>query len=164
MRIFCVLLLSLFVASCATAPVTPAPARAELFNDGLFKAPSERIDKSDIFALSEEMKRYMQSEIAIEVKDKGLHRGFFDTLYTKGQLQLEYDGGTLYLPVYRLGEVQRYVERLATSSERVPRVPHRASGSPWVTLSGWLIAGICDKNISFFVYSYTSFSATAEPV
>ena len=24
-------------------------------------------------------------------------------------LQLEYDGGTLYLPVYRLGEVQRYV-------------------------------------------------------
>jgi len=94
MRIFCVLLLSLFVASCATAPVTPAPARAELFNDGLFKAPSERIDKSDIFALSEEMKRYMQSEIAIEVKDKGLHRGFFDTLYTKGQLQLEYDSVT----------------------------------------------------------------------
>ena len=24
-------------------------------------------------------------------------------------LQLEYDGGTLYLPVFRLGEVQRYV-------------------------------------------------------
>jgi Flp pilus assembly protein TadD len=94
MRTFCVLLLSLFVASCATAPVTPTPARADLFNDGLFKAPSERINKSDIFALSEEMKRYMRSEIANEINDKGLHRGFFDTLYTKGQLQLEYDSVT----------------------------------------------------------------------
>jgi len=92
MRIFCVLLLSLLVASCATAPVTPQ--RVELFNDSLFKAPSERIDRSDIFALSDEMKRYLQSEIASEVKDKGLHRGFFDTLYTKGQLQLEYDSVT----------------------------------------------------------------------
>jgi tetratricopeptide (TPR) repeat protein len=89
MRRASVLLLSLLVAACATAPVTST--RTDLFNDRLFKAPSERIDKSDIFALSNEMKDYLHGEIAGQIRDHGLHQGFFEALYTRGQLQLEYD-------------------------------------------------------------------------
>ena len=92
MRACTVLLLSLLVAACATAPVTPL--RTDLFNDRLFQSPSERIDKSDIFALSEEMTRYLHREIAGQIRDSGLHQGFFDALYIKGQLQLEYDSVT----------------------------------------------------------------------
>jgi tetratricopeptide (TPR) repeat protein len=94
MRVFGVLLLSLLLVSCASAPVTAPPPRTELFNDALFAAPSERISRADIFALSDAMRRYMQTEIANEIFDKGVHRGFFDTLYTKGKLQLEYDSVT----------------------------------------------------------------------
>jgi tetratricopeptide (TPR) repeat protein len=89
MRLWDILLLTTIVASCASAPV--APTRVDLLNDRLFQAPSERIVASDIFALSNEMTRYLQSEIAGQIRDNGLHRGFFNALYTKGQLQLEYD-------------------------------------------------------------------------
>src|SRR5262249_45071864 len=41
-------------------------------------------------------------------------------------LQLEYDGGTLYLPVYRLGEVQRYV-----GAEGHPPKLDKPGGQTW---------------------------------
>jgi len=92
MRAWIVLLLCVMVAACATAP-TP-PARTDLFNDRLFKAPSVPIDKAEIFALSDEMKRYLRTEIAGQVRDAGLHQGFFDALYTNGPLRLDYDSTT----------------------------------------------------------------------
>jgi tetratricopeptide (TPR) repeat protein len=89
MRIWTVFVLSLLVAACANAPVSSP--RTDLFSDQLFRAPSERIDRDDIFALSSEMRDFLRGEIARQIRDGGLHQGFFDALYTKGQLQLEYD-------------------------------------------------------------------------
>jgi tetratricopeptide (TPR) repeat protein len=89
MRNCSVLLLLLFAAACATAPVTPP--RTDLFNDALFRAPAEKIDRADIFALSPEMKEYLRTDMAAQIRDKGLHPGFFEALYNQGQLRLDYD-------------------------------------------------------------------------
>ena len=43
------------------------------------------------------------------LKKLAIGGGTLETQSEIDTLQLEYDGGTLYLPVYRLGEVQRYV-------------------------------------------------------
>jgi len=90
-----VFLLSLFLAGCATVPSAPvvsgAPRADHLFNDQLFAAPSERIRAEDVFALSDEMKRYLRVQIADQLRTKGPQQGLIDALYTKGQLKVEYD-------------------------------------------------------------------------
>jgi Tfp pilus assembly protein PilF len=83
------LVLSLLVAACATAPVAPPPA--DLFDDQLFLAPSERVSADDVFALSAEMKQYLNTEIAAQVRLKGAQQALFDALYAKRQLLLDYD-------------------------------------------------------------------------
>jgi Tfp pilus assembly protein PilF len=89
MRFSIVLLASLLVAACATAPVPISSDR--LWNDSEFAAPSERISGNDVFALSPEMKHYLATDIAADVKIKGTQQGLFDALYSKNQLQLEYE-------------------------------------------------------------------------
>jgi Flp pilus assembly protein TadD len=81
--------LCMLLAACAHTPVEQPPAR--LFSDHLFAAPSERISAADVFALSDEMKRYLETEMADPLRTKGLHRGLIDALYSKNQLRLEYD-------------------------------------------------------------------------
>jgi Tfp pilus assembly protein PilF len=85
-----VLLLSATLAACATAPVE-TPRTEHLFRDQLFVLPSERISADDVFALSDDMKRYVNVEIAGQLSAKGLQRGLVDALYDKSQLRLEYD-------------------------------------------------------------------------
>ena len=80
------------LAACSHAPVAPPPA--QLFSDHLFAAPSERISADDVFALSEEMKSYIDNEMAGPLMNKGLHKGLLDALYAKNQLRLEYDAAT----------------------------------------------------------------------
>src|SRR5437762_4013965 len=84
-----VLLLSMMLVACATAPV--APRSGQLFRDHLFAAPSERISAAEVFALSDEMKRYLSVEIAGQLRAKGAQRGLIDALYDQRQLKLEYD-------------------------------------------------------------------------
>jgi tetratricopeptide (TPR) repeat protein len=84
-----VLLLSIGLAGCASAPVTPPPE--QFFNDYLFGAATERIGADDVFALSDEMKRYLDTEIAGEIRAKGSRQGLFDALYSEGQLKLDFD-------------------------------------------------------------------------
>jgi len=67
-------------------PVAPPPA--QLFSDHLFAAPSERISADDVFALSDEMKRYLETEMAGPLLRKGLHKGLIEALYIKNQLLL----------------------------------------------------------------------------
>lgn len=89
MKTWCVLIFSMLLVGCATAP---APERADyLLRDKLFAAPSQRISADDVFALSDDMRRYLRSEIADQLRFRGPQRGLIDALYDKTQLKLEYD-------------------------------------------------------------------------
>lgn len=88
MKTWAVLVASMLVAACAAAPGPPPPG---LFDDRLFAAPSQRISIHDVFAVSAEMKRYLATDIADDVRIKGPQQGLFDALYSRNQLQLEYE-------------------------------------------------------------------------
>ncbi|HTR58223.1 MAG TPA: tetratricopeptide repeat protein [Casimicrobiaceae bacterium] len=83
------LVAAFLLAACATAPVTSPPQG--LFNDQLFRAPSERISADDIFAVSPDMKHYLETEIAVQIRIKGAQQALYDALYAKRQLVLDYD-------------------------------------------------------------------------
>ena len=89
MKNWAFLLLSMLLAGCATAPATQR--HDGLFKDHLFVAPSERVSADDVFALDAAMKQYLSGEIADQMRAKGRQQGLFDALYSKGQLQIEYD-------------------------------------------------------------------------
>ncbi|MBW8845080.1 MAG: hypothetical protein JF607_08930 [Burkholderiales bacterium] len=80
------------LAGCAVEPM--APPRADVFNDAAFKPPSVRIDVQDAMALTPAMQRFAETEMATEIRNKGLRDGLIDALYTKGRLQLDYDSET----------------------------------------------------------------------
>lgn len=89
MRILAAILLLCILQGCAaTAPLS---AHTSLFRDGVFAAPTERIDAAEIFAVSDEMRRYVRVEIARQLEDKGWQVGLVDALYRPGQLRLQYD-------------------------------------------------------------------------
>jgi len=92
MRHWAVLLLSAVLAGCATAP--PVQHVDSLFDDRLFAAPSAPISARDVFALSDDMRHYLNREISDELRAKGRQQGLFDALYSKGQLKIEYDSVT----------------------------------------------------------------------
>lgn len=79
----------LWLAGCATAP--PMPPAEPLFLDHAFAAPSERISAADVFALSDEMRHYVKTQLAAPIRAKGRQKGLIDALYGKGELKLEYD-------------------------------------------------------------------------
>lgn len=83
------LLCSLLLAACASPPVAQRPESP--FRDDLFAPPSVGISASEVFALSSEMRNYLQNEIADQLRTKGPQRGLIDALYDKNQLKLDYD-------------------------------------------------------------------------
>jgi Tfp pilus assembly protein PilF len=83
------LLICLLLAACASAP-TP-PVQAGLLDDTLFGPPTQAVRPEQIFALTDAMKRYADTELASQVRLKGLKQGLLDALYRKAQLRLEYD-------------------------------------------------------------------------
>jgi Tfp pilus assembly protein PilF len=83
-------LFCLSLAACAGAPLAP-PQPESVLHDRLFAPPAERVSAEDVFALSDEMRRYLDTEIAAQLQSKGKYRGLFDALYSKGQLKLDYD-------------------------------------------------------------------------
>ncbi len=84
----CVLLL----ASCALAPDVPRDTR--FFDDARFAPASERIDATQVFALSDEMRRYLETDVGPRIKHRGRQLALVDALYTQGDLKLEYDSAT----------------------------------------------------------------------
>jgi Flp pilus assembly protein TadD len=84
-----VLLLSSLLAACAAAPVARHDAR--FFHDRLFAAPTEPVGADDLFAVSDDMKRYIETAIAEPARTKGRQQALIDALYSNGQLKLEYD-------------------------------------------------------------------------
>lgn len=91
MRSWAIPIIALMLAGCATTPTTTVQHGATVFQDQLFAAPTERVSADDLFALSEPMQRYIGSDIAEQLREKGSQQGLFDALYGKDQLQLEYD-------------------------------------------------------------------------
>jgi Tfp pilus assembly protein PilF len=89
MKNWVVLVFSMILAACATAPVPQTTE--DLFRDHLFAAPSERISGDSVFALSDDMKHYLRAKIAGQLLAKDPRRGLIDALYDKSQLKLEYD-------------------------------------------------------------------------
>ncbi|WP_295991295.1 tetratricopeptide repeat protein [Rugamonas sp.] len=79
----------LTLAGCASERVLP-PADPALFQDQRFGPPSAPISAADIFTLTPEMKQYAQ-QVLHKQQDKALQQALFDALYSKGQLQLEYE-------------------------------------------------------------------------
>lgn len=86
------LLLLVFLAGCAGAPSRPSAELAALFDDSAFPAPTNPVDAADLFALSVPMRAHLQSaSFKASVRDKGAARGLVAALYSKSDLQLDYD-------------------------------------------------------------------------
>lgn len=85
-------LLALTLAGLSGCAVQPAaPARADIFLDAAFKPASMQIDPDAALRLSPAMQRFAETEMAAEIRKKGVRDGLVDALYTKGRLQLDYD-------------------------------------------------------------------------
>ncbi|QSA96568.1 tetratricopeptide repeat protein [Methylococcus sp. EFPC2] len=81
----CVVLLT----ACARGPEI---RRTEsLFRDPLFAPPTESIEAEDVFALSDDMKRFLDTEVAEQLRTKGRQLGLYEALYDRRQLKLDYD-------------------------------------------------------------------------
>lgn len=78
------------VAGCASAPM-PTQQPAYFFNDNLFGASSAPIEAGDIFALTDEMRAFVNRDIGSSMHGVDRRRALFDALYSKQKLKLEYD-------------------------------------------------------------------------
>lgn len=84
-----VLLLALTLAGCASAPRAPQDDR--FFRDAQFRPPGDAIRVDDVFALSPEMRDYLDTQVAAKAGKRGRQNALVDALYTQGDLKLEYD-------------------------------------------------------------------------
>jgi tetratricopeptide (TPR) repeat protein len=92
MRTILPLVLSLVLGACAAAPVAQ-PTAAHLLHDELFQPPTERIeDAATIFAVSEEMRRHLDFDLAPHLRAKGRAKGLSEALYNRNMLAIDYDG------------------------------------------------------------------------
>jgi tetratricopeptide (TPR) repeat protein len=85
------LLCAVLGACAAPPPLLSPPSPAPLLRDELFAAPSEPIDASQVFALSDAMRRYLQVDIGRQLRTEGPALGLFNALYRRDQLKLDYE-------------------------------------------------------------------------
>lgn len=86
---FALALVSVVLAGCAAAPVTPPTG--PLFHDALFPPATERIAAADVFRVSDEMRRYLHEEIGELLAAKGRSKGLYEALYSRERLKIDYD-------------------------------------------------------------------------
>jgi len=93
MRTWMALLASMVLGACATTPAPSAPDVGYLFHDALFGPPSDATAAEDVFALSNDMRGYLASDIGALERTRGAQRALLDALYDKdrGRLRLDYD-------------------------------------------------------------------------
>ena len=86
MRLLAVLLCATLAACAATAPPTLPP----IFNDSDF-APAAAIDASQVFAIDETMRQYVQTQVRHAARNGNPRIALYEALYDKSRLKLEYD-------------------------------------------------------------------------
>jgi len=89
MRHAIMLLLCALLGACASAPPAEGPTQL-LLKDALFEPPARPVDAREIFALSPEMRSYLEKELIPKLRG-GSQRQLVETLYKQRDLRLEYD-------------------------------------------------------------------------
>lgn len=91
------LALALF-GGCATTAGEPSPTDPQavlpLLHDDAFGPPAHPVRAEDVFALDDEMRRYIDHGIARHLRSAGRQQGLLAAMYDRNMLKLEYDGGT----------------------------------------------------------------------
>ena len=85
------LALTALLSGCASTPSLAPSEVSALFRDSAFKAPTQPIDDKALFALSPEMRQFLNKEVAEQVRHRGARWGLLDALYDKRKLILDYD-------------------------------------------------------------------------
>jgi Tfp pilus assembly protein PilF len=84
--------LLVLLSACASTQPPPAAPPPSLFADADFGPPSEPVGGADLFTLSPAMRAYLKSPaFNTRLRDAGLEHGLLNALYSKTDLQLEYD-------------------------------------------------------------------------
>lgn len=83
-------LIGALISACATAPSTEPPVTA-LLHDTLFQPVSERVDAAAVFALTDAMRRFADTEIAGPGRRQDARRLLINALAARDHLQLAYD-------------------------------------------------------------------------
>ncbi len=89
MKTWTLALPAMLLAACAAVPT--ATQQPRFASDALFAPPSERVDAGQVFALSDEMRRYVADQIAARARVKGRPVALIDALYAQSELKLTYD-------------------------------------------------------------------------
>jgi Tfp pilus assembly protein PilF len=80
------------LSGCASTHTPPAAPEPSLFADEAFSPPSEPVGGAGLFTLSPAMRAYLKSPaFTTHLRDSGLEHGLLNALYSKNDLQLEYD-------------------------------------------------------------------------
>lgn len=80
-----------FLLLCACAGTPKQTEVSGLLHDELFRPARDEIDPAKVFALSAEMRRYLDGEAARRFDELGKRAGLIDALYSQSKLKLEYD-------------------------------------------------------------------------
>ncbi|MFD2366927.1 tetratricopeptide repeat protein [Pseudoduganella sp. GCM10020061] len=91
MKHLALLLIAFLLGGCATTQAPSRPDTSGLTADALFGPPTDHITTDNLFAASPAMKEYLRSNDFRRMAKRGGALGLIDALYTRGQLQLEYD-------------------------------------------------------------------------
>ena len=78
------------LVGCAGAPHTGPVQPRTLLRDDAFARPAQVIDASEVFAVDDAMREYLQRAWPL-MRKQGRPKGLVDALYTRGELKLEYD-------------------------------------------------------------------------
>jgi len=84
------LLLCIALAACADRPPS-IDASENLYADASFAPPSERVEAADIFAVSPQMRAYLDSRVAEEAERRGEARALVEALFRDRRLHIDYD-------------------------------------------------------------------------
>ena len=82
------LMLALCLSACAGGP---AVQPAGLFDDALFARAAMPPTAHEVFAVSADMRHFLDEDLAREARRKGPRTALIDALYAPGQLRLDYD-------------------------------------------------------------------------